>query len=178
MWRWTNRCTSNVCNALCVLSFMRVCVCVSCLHLSVGRCMACLAATVVAVVGTQAWVLQGAVGAGGGGAAAAVRVTQTLTVLLMDLQKNNHNSTEGRFEINMYTQTLWSTLNTWTMSSITHTHPSVVYPSILTIFNLLIRNIRHVVSLEHESTVVTFFCRAQWKMKINMPWKALKVVKR
>lgn len=69
--------------ALCLPSFMYVGL--SCLHLSVGSCMASLAAAVVAVVGTQARVLQGAVGAGGGGAAAAVGVTQTLTVLLMDL---------------------------------------------------------------------------------------------
>lgn len=54
-------------------------------HLSVGRCVARLAAAVVAVVGTQARVFQGAVGAGGGGATAAVGVTETLTVLLMDL---------------------------------------------------------------------------------------------
>lgn len=73
----------HVRTALCVPSFM--CVGLSCLHLSVGRCVASLAAAVVAVVGTQARVLQGAVGAGGGGAAAAVGVTQTLTVLLMDL---------------------------------------------------------------------------------------------
>lgn len=72
-----------VSTAWCAPSFM--CVGLSCLHLSVGRCVASLAAAVVAVVGTQARVLQGAVGAGGGGAAAAVGVTQTLTVLLMDL---------------------------------------------------------------------------------------------
>lgn len=57
------------------------------LHLSVGRCMASLAAAVVAVVGAQAGVLQGAVGAVGGGAAATVGVTQTFTVLLMNLQE-------------------------------------------------------------------------------------------
>lgn len=49
--------------------------------------MASLAAGVVAVVGTEARVLQGTVGAVGGRAAAAVGVTQTFTVLLMDLQK-------------------------------------------------------------------------------------------
>lgn len=54
-------------------------------HLSVGRCVASLAAAVVAVVGTQARVFQGAVGAGGGSATAAVGVAETLTVLLMDL---------------------------------------------------------------------------------------------
>lgn len=69
--------------SVCAPSFMSVGL--SCLHLSVGCCVASLAAAVVTVVGTQAWVLQGAVGAGGGGAAAAVGVTQTLTVLLMDL---------------------------------------------------------------------------------------------
>lgn len=47
--------------------------------------MASLAAAVVAVVGTQARVFQGAVGAGGGSATAAVGVAETLTVLLMDL---------------------------------------------------------------------------------------------
>lgn len=72
-----------MCTALCVPLF--VCVGLSRPHLSVGRCVASLAATVVAVVGTQARVLEGAVGAGGGGATAAVGVTQTLTVLLMDL---------------------------------------------------------------------------------------------
>lgn len=56
-----------------------------CLHLSVGCCMASLAATVVAVVGTEARVLQRTVGAVGRGAAAAIGVTQTFTVLLMDL---------------------------------------------------------------------------------------------
>lgn len=54
-------------------------------HLSVGCCVASLAAAVVAVVGTQARVFQGTVGAAGGGAAAAVGVTETLAVLLMDL---------------------------------------------------------------------------------------------
>lgn len=47
--------------------------------------MASLAAAVVAVVGTQARILQGTMGAVGGCAAAAVGVTQTFTVLLMDL---------------------------------------------------------------------------------------------
>lgn len=60
--------------------------------------MAGLAAAVVAVVGTQARVLQGAMGAGGGGAAAAVGVTQTLTVLLMDLLRNNTNGTAAGFK--------------------------------------------------------------------------------
>lgn len=50
-----------------------------------GCCVARLAAAVVAVVGTQARVFQGTVGAAGGGAAAAVGVTETFTVLLMDL---------------------------------------------------------------------------------------------
>ena len=54
-------------------------------HLSVGRCVASLAAAVVAVVGTKARVFQGTVGAAGGGATAAVRVAETFTVLLMDL---------------------------------------------------------------------------------------------
>lgn len=72
---------------VCVPLFVCVCVGPSRPHLSVGRCVASLAAAVVAVVGTQARVLEGAVGAGGGGATAAVGVTQTLTVLLMDLQK-------------------------------------------------------------------------------------------
>lgn len=75
----------NKSTALCAPTFIYVCVGLSCPHLSVGCCMASLAAAVVAVVGTQARVLQGAVGAGGGGATAAVGVTQTLTVLLMDL---------------------------------------------------------------------------------------------
>lgn len=74
-----------MCTALCVCHCLCVCVGPSRPHLSVGRCVASLAAAVVAVVGTQARVLEGAVGAGGGGATAAVGVTQTLTVLLMDL---------------------------------------------------------------------------------------------
>lgn len=80
---WCVKMKKHVRAALCGPSFM--CVGLSCLHLSVGCCMASLAAAVVTVVGTQAWVLQGTVGAGGGGTAAAVGVTQTLTVLLMDL---------------------------------------------------------------------------------------------
>jgi len=62
-----------------------LCVCLPCMHLSVGCCMASLAAAVVAIVGTQAWVLQGTVRAVGGSAAATVGVAQTFTVLLMDL---------------------------------------------------------------------------------------------
>lgn len=54
-------------------------------YLSVGCRVAGLAAAVVAVVGTQARVFQGTVGAAGGGAAAAVGVAETFTVLLMDL---------------------------------------------------------------------------------------------
>lgn len=71
----------------------------SCLHLSVGRRVTSLAAAVVTVVGAQAGVLHGAVGAAGGHAAAAVGMTQTLTVLLVDLQhagkKHIDDSSDG-----------------------------------------------------------------------------------
>lgn len=56
-------------------------------HLSVGGCVASLAAAVVAVVGSQARVFQGAVGAAAGGATAAVGVAQTLAVLFVDLRR-------------------------------------------------------------------------------------------
>lgn len=62
-----------------------------------GCRVASLAAAVVAVVGAQARVLQGAVGAGGGGASAAVGVTETLAVLLMDLEKYSSADTLLRF---------------------------------------------------------------------------------
>lgn len=55
-------------------------------HLSVYRCMTCLAASVVAVVGTQGRILQWSVRARSRGATATVRMTQALTVLLMHLK--------------------------------------------------------------------------------------------
>lgn len=55
-------------------------------HLSVYGCMTCLAAGVVAVVGTQGRILQRPVRARSRGATAAVRMTQALAVLLMNLK--------------------------------------------------------------------------------------------
>lgn len=77
-----------VCGVYVFVVCVRLCLCVCVCpftDLSVCGSVASLVASVVAVVGTQGRVLQGAVGAGGGGTTAAVRVTQTLTVLLMDL---------------------------------------------------------------------------------------------
>ncbi len=58
-------------------------------HLSVYRCMTCLAAGVVAVVGTKGRILQRSMRACSGGATAAVRMTQALAVLLMYLKHKN-----------------------------------------------------------------------------------------
>lgn len=55
-------------------------------HLSVYGCMTCLAAGVVAVVGTQGRILQRPVRARSRGATAAVWMTQALAVLLMNLK--------------------------------------------------------------------------------------------
>lgn len=55
-------------------------------HLSVYCCMTCLAASVVAVVGTQGRILQWSMRARSRGATATVRMTQALTVLLMHLK--------------------------------------------------------------------------------------------
>lgn len=111
---------------------------------------------------------------------AAVRVAEALAVLFADLREQTVFTYNVDFTYDLakiLKQAVFVLIiSVCTAPSALHT-AAQVRPSLLKLKISTLNEASHTVSTEDDSKL-TFFCRRQWKMKINIPWKVFNMVKR